>query len=184
MQKILVTILFLLSFYFIFLSKVFAEATWFPTNKLNCKVWNPQPQSDETALWSGACLNGKANGEGGLTWRFKKNGKVVLRLIEGDMTNGRRLGKVKITYENGTIYIGKLNRNGNRHGQGTLTYADGTIKKGIWKDGQYLADSDGSYGRSTSNSKIEGYKNFCLEIGFTPGTEKFGECVVEAMKKG
>ena len=37
---------------------------------------------------------------------------------------------------------------------------------------------------SNSNSKIEGYKNFCSEIGFTPGTEKFGECVVEAMKKG
>jgi len=37
---------------------------------------------------------------------------------------------------------------------------------------------------STLNSKIEGYKNFCLDIGFTPGTEKFGECVVEAMKKG
>jgi len=37
---------------------------------------------------------------------------------------------------------------------------------------------------STSNSKIEEYKSFCSEIGFTPGTEKFGECVVEAMKKG
>ena len=36
----------------------------------------------------------------------------------------------------------------------------------------------------TSNLKIEKYKSFCSEIGFTPGTEKFGECVVEAMKKG
>ena len=34
------------------------------------------------------------------------------------------------------------------------------------------------------NSKIESYKSFCSEIGFTPGTEKFGKCVVEAMKKG
>ena len=45
-----------------------------------------------------------------------------------------------------------------------------------------IVDKDTS--TSTSNSKIEGYKNFCSEIGFTAGTEKFGECVVEAMKKG
>ena len=37
---------------------------------------------------------------------------------------------------------------------------------------------------STSNPKIEEYKSFCSEIGFTAGTQKFGECVLEAMKKG
>ena len=41
-----------------------------------------------------------------------------------------------------------------------------------------------SFSDFTSNPKIEEYKSFCSEIGFTPGTEKFGECVVEAMKKG
>ena len=33
------------------------------------------------------------------------------------------------------------------------------------------------------NSKLEEYKSFCLEIGFTPGSEKYGGCVVEVMKK-
>ena len=37
---------------------------------------------------------------------------------------------------------------------------------------------------SISNSKFEEYKSFCSEIGLTPGTEKYGDCVVEAMKKG
>ena len=179
-MKILTVILLLLSFYFLSLSKLFAEGSWFPTNKLNCKVWNPQPQSEETALWSGECSDGKAHGEGGLTWRYKKNGKVVLRLIEGEMTNGRRLGVVKITYENGDIYIGKLNKKGNLDRQGKYIYASGKVQEGIWKDGKFMYSNKPN---STSNLKIEGYKTFCSEIGFTPGTEKFGECVVEAMKK-
>ena len=176
MIKILIVILFLFSF-----SKVFAEGSWFPTNKINCKVWNPQPQNEETAFWSGECSNGKAHGKGGLTWRYKKNGKIVLRLIEGHMTNGRRLGEVKITYENGDIYIGKLNKNGNLHGQGKYTFTDGKVLEGIWKNGNFMNENKPT---STSNPKIEGYKSFCSEIGFTPGTEKFGDCVLEAMKKG
>jgi len=176
MIKILTVILSLFSF-----SEVFAQGSWFPTNKINCKVWNPQPQNEETALWSGECLDGKAHGKGGLTWRYKKNGKVVLRLVEGDMTNGRRLGEVKITYENGAIYIGKLNKNGNLHGQGKYTFTDGKVQEGIWKNGKFIYAQKPT---STLNPKIEGYKNFCSEIGFTPGTEKFGECVVEAIKKG
>ena len=66
---------------------------------------------------------------------------------------------------------------------GKYTYANGKVQEGIWKDGKFL------YAKkltptSTFNSKIEEYKIFCSEIGFTPGTEKFGECVIEAMKKG
>jgi len=37
--------------------------------------------------------------------------------------------------------------------------------------------------KSTSNPKIDGYKSFCSEIGFIPGTEKYGDCILEAMKK-
>ena len=181
MNKLFIILFIFLSLSFLLFSKVFAEGIWFSTNKPNCKVWNPQPQNEETAFWSGECSDGKAHGKGGLTWRYKKNGKVVLRLIEGDMTNGRRLGEVKITYENGAIYIGKLNKNGNLHGQGKYTFTDGKVQEGIWINGKFMYENRPT---STSNSKIEGYKNFCSGIGFTPGTEKFGECVVEAMKKG
>ena len=45
-----------------------------------------------------------------------------------------------------------------------------------------IVDKDTS--TSSSNSKLDEYKTFCSEIGFTPGTEKFGDCVLEAMKKG
>ena len=181
MNKLFIILFLFLSFSFLFFSKVSAEGIWFPTDKPNCQVWNPDPESEETALWSGSCLNGKAHGKGAITWRYKKNGNFVLRLIEGKMTNGRRLGSVKITYENGAIYIGKLNKKGNLHGQGKYTYPNKTIKEGMWKDGKFMYANKPT---SSSNSKIEGYKNFCSEIGFTPGTEKFGECVVEAMIKG
>ena len=55
-------------------------------------------------------------------------------------------------------------------------------QKGIWKNDKFLYPTKKP--NPTSNSKIERYKIFCSEIGFTPGTEKFGDCVVEAMKKG
>ena len=124
----------------------------------------------------GELKDGKKHGQGTYTW--KSGNKHI-----GKWKNGKRDGQGTFTWTDGNIYIGQY-KDDKRNGQGTLTYADGTIKKGIWKDGHYIADSDGSFGKSPSNSKIEGYKNFCSEIGFTPGTEKFGECVVEAMKKG
>jgi hypothetical protein len=51
----------------------------------------------------------------------------------------------------------------------------------MFRDGKFVGTNKST---KTSNSKIEEYKNFCSEIGFILGTEKFAECVVEAMKKG
>lgn len=122
MKILSITTLLLLSFTFLLSSKVYAEGIWFPTDKPNCQVWNPNPNIDETASWSGACLSGKAHGKGTTTWRWREDGKFVLRLIEGEMTYGRRLGQVKITYENGDTYSGKLDKNGDRvEGQGIYT---------------------------------------------------------------
>lgn len=36
----------------------------------------------------------------------------------------------------------------------------------------------------TTNPELQKYKSFCQEIGFVQGTEKFRDCVLEAMKKG
>ena len=36
---------------------------------------------------------------------------------------------------------------------------------------------------STSNFKLNKYKEFCEEIGFKPGTEKFADCVLKTMEK-
>ena len=133
----------LLSITFILLMNYqsFAEGVWFPTNKPNCEIWNPQPQDDETAFWSGECLDGRAHGKGALTWKYKKNNKYIMRLVEGKMTNGRHKSQVKITYENGDVFIGKLNEDGNRHGQGKYIFSSGKVKEGVWENGKMISES-------------------------------------------
>jgi hypothetical protein len=117
-----------------------------------------------------------------------KNGKQGNFIIEfqsgnkyiGEYKNGQANGQGNLTFATGDKYIGEF-KNNMHHGQGKYTYANGKVKEGIWKNNKFM------YAKKyipTSNSKIEGYKSFCSEIGFTPGTEKFGECVVEVMKKG
>ena len=117
----------------------FSEGEWFPTDKPNCDIWNPRSQPNETARWSGDCLNGKAHGYGRTTWRFLKNKKMVERTIDGEVQNGKRLGLVRIIYENGDVYVGMLHAtNGKRHGHGTYTYTSGLTKEGIWVDGKFM----------------------------------------------
>jgi len=101
-------------------------------------------------------------------------------LFNGEYKNSKRNGQGTYIDTKGNKFVGEY-KDGKRDGQGMFTYADGRIKEGIWKDGKFLYENKPT---PPSNSKIEGYKTFCSEIGFTPGTEKFGECVVEAMKKG
>ena len=105
----------------------------------------------------------------------------------------------------GDIYVGAY-KDGEKHGQGTYTWADGAkevgefrndylngfairydkngniLKEGIWKDDEFQYAQKKSSSSSNSSSKLNKYKEFCGEIGFTPGTEKFGECVLKAME--
>ena len=143
----------------------------------------------------GQFKQGKYNGQGKTT--FVNGNKHI-----GEYKHGQRNGLGIMFYLSGDTYLGEY-KNAQKHGQGIYKFvngikevgefknsklngyairygADGSIlKEGIWKDDKFIYAN-----KPTSNSKIEGYKNFCSEIGFTPGTEKFGECVVEAMKKG
>ena len=100
MHKSFVKTFISLSFLFLVISKASAEGIWFPTDKPNCQVWNPNPSSEETASWSGACLSGKAHGKGSLT--VYDNGKKS-RYYEGEFQNGKWLGEKGsiTTYENG-----------------------------------------------------------------------------------
>ena len=117
-------------------AKEVSLGVWFPTDKPNCQVWNPTLKTDETALWSGECRNGKAHGEGVTTWKWREDGEFVTRLVEGERKDGRQVGKVKIKFENGHTYFGSLNANGLQHdGQGNLTYANGGKYVGEFSNG-------------------------------------------------
>ena len=148
----------------------------------------------------GEYINGKKHGKGTFTF-FVTGNKYV-----GEYKNGKRHGQGTFTYKSGAKYIGKF-KNEKYHGQGTYNYKSGAkdvgefqngklngfairydkygtiLKQGIWKDDNFLYSQNKSTS-SNSNSKLDKYKSFCEEIGFVKGTEKFGNCVLEAMKKG
>jgi len=115
----------------------------------------------------------KEHGQGTMTWAG--GNKYV-----GTWKHHKKHGQGTFTYANGKIEDGEW-KNNKLNGFAKVTYADGTIEEGIWKNDKFLYSQKKP--TSTSNPKIERYKSFCSEIGFTPGTQKFGECVVEAMKK-
>ena len=113
---------------------------------------------------------------GTYTW---SNGDKYIGEWSDDKTNGQGT----FTWTNGEKYVGEW-KNDNKHGQGTYTYADGTVEEGIWKDDEFqYAQKLPANSSSSGNSKLDKHKEFCKEIGFNPGTEKFGDCVMKMMDK-
>jgi hypothetical protein len=121
-----------------------------------CKVWNPHPLPDEAAKWSGACVNGLAQGRGNLQW--SRNNKPHEK-DEGEWNEGRQQGRGMQDWFSGR-YNGELRdgephgsgvltlqsaryegefRNGKPNGAGTVTNLEGVFK-GNWKDGCLLGD--------------------------------------------
>ncbi len=150
-------------------------------------------------VYTGEYKDNKKHGQG--TYTFSTGDKY-----EGEYKNGKRHGQGTYTYPNGDKYVGEY-KDDKRNGQGTYHYNNGIkdvgefknsllngfairydkygniLKSGIWKDDKFLYSKKKS-SPSNSNSKLEGYKNFCKEIGFTPGTQRFGECVMKVLEKG
>ena len=153
MNNILLKIMFLISLT-CFTSQSWAlKAKWFPTDLVNCLVWNPDPQPEETVTWSGKCLNGKVNGVGVLSWSNGdkyigeyKNGNMHGQgtyawkkkdQYTGEWQNNNFHGQGTFTYEDGDQYVGNY-KNGNFHGYGTYTFANGKVIKGIWENGKKI----------------------------------------------
>ena len=67
------------------------------------------------------------------------------------------------TFADGEKYVGEW-QDDKRHGQGTYTFANGTIERGYYMNNEYVPD-------------------ICEGMGITKGTEAFGNCVVELIKK-
>jgi formylglycine-generating enzyme required for sulfatase activity len=133
-------------------------------NKLNCAVWNENPEANETASWSGSCSDGKASGVGTLTFKFRKNRKKTQSVYTGELLHGKlngfgtydfenretyegtwgngELTKGTIRYRNGDQYIGEIS-NYKSQGQGTLTFRNGDIYFGRFEAG--TPHGDGTY---------------------------------------
>ena len=124
---------------------------WASDGKSGCKVWNPNPQLEETVAWSGACPKGFAEGTGTAQWR---RGVVVIETDEGIWRDGRQIGLGVQKWAGGRYegdladgepngrgvmtlklqrYEGEF-RAGRPNGAGSLT-ADGKVVQGNWRDG-------------------------------------------------
>ena len=84
------------------------------------------------------------------------------------------------TFADGSKDVGEF-KNELLNGHAIQYNADGSIdREGIFKDDEFLYAETR---KKTEPSKIDKYKSTCEEIGFTPGTEKFGDCVMKLMDK-
>ena len=63
---------------------------WIADSKTHCKIWNDNPQPNETISWSGDCGDGYAYGSGIIIWY--KNGKENTQ-YKGAMFRGKHAGK-------------------------------------------------------------------------------------------
>ena len=86
-----------------------------PATNQPCKVWNPNPQPNESVTWSGECKDGLASGQGHLRWEVD--------------------GKLDAEYDG--YYL-----NGKRNGRGVLTLADGRRIEGAWANDELLRGDD------------------------------------------
>ena len=78
---------------------------WTADPATGCTAWNPNPQPGETITWSGACVDGKASGEGTLT--YVQNGAAVQTVSCSSFAEGVCSGKQKITSADGTTDEGE-----------------------------------------------------------------------------
>ncbi|MDR7335540.1 hypothetical protein [Roseateles asaccharophilus] len=97
-----------------------------------CKVWNTQPAMKEAVEWSGACIDGFAEGRGELRWAV--NGQPT-RTYKGDMKAGRRSGQGVATMSLGMRYEGGF-LDDVYAGQGSLYFPNGRSSRGEFVAGQ------------------------------------------------
>ena len=105
---------------------------WIATENDGCLMHNPTPQPDETATWSGACVDDRVSGEGLAVWRHGGGTETY----EGGMKAGKRHGRGTFVTAEGNRYEGAW-RDGTMDGSGTYTWSGGDRYEGNWRDGTF-----------------------------------------------
>lgn len=133
-----------------------SRGQYVPARDSGCKVWNPHPQPAEEAVWSGACVDGFADGAGRLEWQ--KGGRTTERdegrwqhgqqqgrgsqdwvsgRYDGDLVAGEPQGQGALLLQSGR-YAGAFAA-GKPNGPGTMTSLSGSYE-GTWRDGCLVGD--------------------------------------------
>lgn len=131
----------------------------FPLQGMKCSTENPYPQPQETAHWTGVCVDGKLQGMGTLSWKFLRRSEWSEASTRGTMTDGVMNGLVFADYPNSHTYEGTY-VDFRRQGQGTMVRANGWTYSGNWNDD--VADGQGTV-TSPSGEIFSGiFKRGCL----------------------
>ena len=123
---------------------------WSIVTNQPCQVWNEGFTGSVPFTWSGACVDGKASGQGRLTrsgsdfvydggmqgGKMHGHGTFTLsgHRYEGKFRGGEWHGYGTYTSSEGDRYEGEF-RDSWRHGQGTFTFANGDRYEGEWREG-------------------------------------------------
>jgi hypothetical protein len=107
------------------------EESWIADGN-GCRVLNPHPTAEESITWSGACLEGYAEGAGVLQW-FRA-GRPRTR-VEGVFERGRVKGKARQIYASGLRFEGE-HVDGKPAGLGVMVWPNGDSYEGDFKNGE------------------------------------------------
>ena len=138
-----------------------AAGSWLSDPVTGCAIWTAgDDAADEGAMWTGACINGEANGRGtlvfwddqgfearydgdvlngraegsGTVWARNEDG-TGLDIYEGSFRSGQPDGDIKITSSTGYVFDGTTG-DAPGHVTGKLTTPEGWVVSGEIKDGQ------------------------------------------------
>ncbi len=142
---------------------------WIETqNQPGCHVWVrlPDSQPNERIIWSGACIDGIASGEGRMVRRYS-GGKIT---YAGGIHDGKYDGRGIITWPSGARYEGEW-RDGKTHGRGTYTWPKGDRYEGGFIDGErhgrgtYTWPNGNRYEGGWSDGNRHGFGTFTYRNG-------------------
>ena len=128
-------------------------SNWSIAENQPCQVWNYGTRDYEPFTWSGACVDGKASGEGRLVYRGGEG------TYEGSMQTGRMHGRGVLGWANGFRYEGDL-RDGKQHGYGIFTEASGERYEGNWRDG--MPHGQGTYVQGDGSTFEGAWRDGCF----------------------
>jgi hypothetical protein len=141
----------------------------------------------------------------------KRNGQATVTFPSGqkyvgEFKDDKRNGQGTLTFPDGQKYVGEFN-DGKRNGQGIEYAPSGSItSQGRWENGVLVqsfaidakffpftspsvraatsnqSSSKSAEGQMQTTASITTAKVKCADIGFTPGTEGFGKCVLQLSK--
>jgi hypothetical protein len=133
---------------------------WVETDRPDCQVWNPNPQRNETASWSGDCVAGKVEGEGTVTWRYTDPaGNPLTETHSGGFSAGKFHGHGTAISADGYRFDG-MYRDGEKNGHGVAVWADARYE-GEWKDGK--PNGFGTYTSTDGEQRAGEWVQGCLD---------------------